>query len=148
MKSLMRNYVYGPKMDNDIRDMIEKCKGCAQAVKVPPLLSNFGQEQNILGREYMLILQGPREDFNHLNVVYSYSKWPEVLRCRRPTTGTTIGFLHEMFARFGVCCQRQRKPIHIRRILGVLWNLPNKTHNHTAISPKIKRTGWTFCRHV
>ena len=32
----------------------------------------------------------------------SYSKWPEVLRCRRPTTGTTIGFLHELFARFGV----------------------------------------------
>ena len=29
----------------------------------------------------------------------SYSKWPEVLRCRRPTTGTTIGFQHE---RFGV----------------------------------------------
>ena len=32
----------------------------------------------------------------------SYSKWREVLRCRRPTTGTTIGFLHELFARFGV----------------------------------------------
>ena len=32
----------------------------------------------------------------------SYSKWPEVLRCRRPTTGTTIGFLHELFAWFGV----------------------------------------------
>ena len=32
----------------------------------------------------------------------SYSKWLEVIRCRRPTTGTTIGFLHELFARFGV----------------------------------------------
>ena len=29
MESLMRSYVYWPKMDNDIRDMIEKCKGCA-----------------------------------------------------------------------------------------------------------------------
>ena len=26
----------------------------------------------------------------------------EVLRCRRPTTETTIGFLHKLFARFGV----------------------------------------------
>ena len=25
-----------------------------------------------------------------------------VLRCKRPTTGTTIGFLHELFAQFGV----------------------------------------------
>ena len=32
----------------------------------------------------------------------TYSKWPEVLRCRRPTTGTTIGFLYELFPRFGV----------------------------------------------
>ena len=45
---------------------------------------------------------GPPEDFYYLIVVDSYSKWPEVLRCRRPTTGTTIGFLHELFARFGV----------------------------------------------
>ena len=46
----------------------------------------------------MLIL----EDFYYLIVVDSYSKWPEVLRCRRRTTGTTIGFLHELFARFGL----------------------------------------------
>ena len=31
----------------------------------------------------------------------SYSKWPEFLKSRRPTTGTTIGFLHDLFARFG-----------------------------------------------
>ena len=47
-----------------------------------------------------------------------------------------------------LCGQRQQKPIHISRIQGVLRNLPNKAHNHTAISPKIKRPGWTFCRHV
>ena len=47
-----------------------------------------------------------------------------------------------------LCGQRQRKPIHTSRIQGVLRNLPNKAHNHTAISPKIKRPGWTFCRHV
>ena len=45
---------------------------------------------------------GPLEDFYYLIVVDSYSKWPEVLRCRRPTMGTTIGFLHELFVRFGV----------------------------------------------
>ena len=47
-----------------------------------------------------------------------------------------------------LCGQRQRKPIHTSRIQGVLQNLPNKADNHTAISPKIKRPGWTFCRHV
>ena len=46
-------------MDNDITDMIEKCKGCALAAKAPPLLSNLDQKQNKLGRGYMLILQVP-----------------------------------------------------------------------------------------
>ena len=31
-----------------------------------------------------------------------------------------------------LCDQRQWKPIHISRIQGVLRNLPNKAHNHTA----------------
>ena len=53
MKSLMRSYVYWPKMDNDITDMI------ALAAKTPPLLSNLGQKQNNLGRGYMLILRVP-----------------------------------------------------------------------------------------
>ena len=38
MKSLMRSNVYWPKMDNDIRDTIEKCKGCVLAAKAPALL--------------------------------------------------------------------------------------------------------------
>ena len=33
MKSLMRISVYWPKIDNDITDMIKKCKGCALAAK-------------------------------------------------------------------------------------------------------------------
>ena len=50
----------------------------------------------------MLILRVPWKNFYYLIVVDSYSKWPGVLRCRRPTTGTTIVFPHELFARFGV----------------------------------------------
>ena len=35
-------------------------------------------------------------------VVDSFSKWPEILRCKEPTTGIVIGFLHELFVRFGI----------------------------------------------
>ena len=42
MKSLLRSYVCWLKMDNDIRDMIKKCKGCVLTAKAPPLLSNLG----------------------------------------------------------------------------------------------------------
>ena len=59
-----------------------------------------------IGRRWITTLRVqnnlPLEDFYYLIVVDNYSKWPDVLRCRIPTTGSTIGFLHELFARFGV----------------------------------------------
>ena len=102
MKSLMRSYVYWPKMDNDITDMIEKCIGGALTAKAPPTTFKLWRKTEKPWSRIHADFAGPLEDFYYLIVVDSYSKWPEVLRCRRPTTGTTIGFLHELFARFGV----------------------------------------------
>ena len=144
MKSLMRSYVYWPKMDNDITDMIEKCNDCALATKAPP--TTFKPWSKIY-----VDFSGPLEDFYYLIVVDSHSKWPEVLRCRRPTTRTTIGFLHELFAQFGVvdCVVSdngsQFTSIEFKEFCEIF---PKKAHNHTAISLKIKRPDWTFCRHV
>ena len=45
---------------------------------------------------------GPLDDQYFLIVVDSHTKWPEVLKCKRPTTNCMIGFLHELFDRFGV----------------------------------------------
>ena len=37
MKSLIRSYVYWPKMDLDISNMVDACKHCALAAKAPPI---------------------------------------------------------------------------------------------------------------
>ena len=102
MKSLMRSYVYWPKMDNDITDMIEKCKGCALAAKAPPTTFKPWPKTEQPWSRTHVDFAGPLDDFYYLIVVDSYSKWPEVLRCRRPITGTIFGFLHELFELFGV----------------------------------------------
>ena len=102
MKSPMRSYVYWPKMDNDITDMIEKCKGCALVAKALPTTFKPWPKIEQPWSRIRVDFAGPLEDFYYLIVVDSYSKWPEVLRCRRPSTRTTTGFLHELFARFGV----------------------------------------------
>ena len=47
-----------------------------------------------------------------------------------------------------LCGQRQRKPIHISRIREVLRNLPNKAHNHNAISPKMQTARLNVWKHV
>ena len=83
-------------------DMIEKCEGCALAAKSTPTTFKPWPKTEQPGSRIHVDFAGPLEDFYYLIVVDSYFKWPEVLRCRRPTTGTTIGFIHEQFARFGV----------------------------------------------
>ena len=45
---------------------------------------------------------GPLDGQYYLIVVDSFSKWPEVFRCKSPTTEFTIKNHHELFARFGV----------------------------------------------
>ena len=46
--------------------------------------------------------EGSIDNMYNLIVVDSRSIWPEVLQWKRPTTNCTIGFLHKLFARFGV----------------------------------------------
>ena len=102
MKSLMRSYVYSPSMDQDITNMVKTCKGCALVAKAPPITHKPWPKSEQLWSRIHIDHAGTLEDFYYLIVVDSYSKWPEVLRCRKPTTATTINFLHELFARFGV----------------------------------------------
>ena len=102
MKSLMRNFVYWPSMDQDITNMVKTCKGCALAAKAPPILHKPSPKSEQPWSRIHVDYAGPLEDFYYLIVVDSYSKWPEVLRCRKPATATTINYLHELFARFGV----------------------------------------------
>ena len=89
-------------MDNDIRDMVEKYKGCALAAKSPPTTFKSSPKIEQPWLRIHVDFAGPLENFYHLIVVDSYSKCPELPRCRRPTTGRTIGFQHELFARLGV----------------------------------------------
>ena len=102
MRSLMRSYVYWLAMDKEIIDMINACKGCVLAVKAPDTTFKPWPKTDQPWSRIHIDFAGPLEDHYNLIVVDSYSKWPEVLRCKRPTTAITIGFLHELFARFGV----------------------------------------------
>ena len=97
MKSLMRSYVYWPAMN-----MIDICRGCALAAKAPVNTFRTWPKTNQPSSRIHIDFAGPLEDHYYLIVVDSYSKWPEISRCKRPTTAVTIGFLHELFPRFGV----------------------------------------------
>ena len=100
MKSLMRSYVYWHSMDRDIESLIKTCKGCALAAKAPPIKFNPWPETDCPWSHLHIDLAGSLNGSYYLIVVVSFSKWPEILRCKKPTTRIVIGFLHELFMRF------------------------------------------------
>ena len=48
MKSLMKSYMYWPKMDQDIEDLVRHCKGCQLAAKSPPVRTQPWPKMDIL----------------------------------------------------------------------------------------------------
>ena len=93
MKSLMRSYVYWRNMDKDIEENVKACRGCALAAKAPPIQFSPWPKANYPWSWIHV---------DYLIVVDSFSKWPEVFRCKSPTTDFTIKSLYELFAWFGV----------------------------------------------
>ena len=102
MKSLMRSYVYWPKMDSDIESTVKSCKGRALAAKAPAVKISPWPKTDQPWSRIHVDFAGPLDGFYYLIVVDSFTKWPEIMKCRKPTTDNTVNFLHELFARFGV----------------------------------------------
>lgn len=102
MKSLMRSYVYYRNMDQDITQMVEKCKGFSLAAKAPPIIHKPWPVTDRPRSRTHADYAGPIDGFYYLIIVDSYSKWPEVFRCKNPTSETTINCFHKLFTRFRV----------------------------------------------
>ena len=102
MKELMRSFVYWKSMDRDIEETVKACKGCALASKNPPIQHSPWPKAERPWERIHADFAGPLDGWYYLIVIDSYSKWPEVIRTKNPTTETTILALHELFARFGV----------------------------------------------
>ena len=96
----MCSYMYSSNVDKDIENIVKSCKGCALASKPPPI--EYSLWPNRPWSRIPIDFAGPLDGFYYLTVVDRFSKWPEVLSCRNPTTEVTIIFLHELFARFEV----------------------------------------------
>ena len=86
MNSLMRSYMYWPKIDMDIKDLVRHCKGCQLAAKSPPVRTQ----------------PWPLNRYYYLVIVDSYSKWPEFFKYKHPTATNMIRALNEVFSRLGV----------------------------------------------
>ena len=82
--------------------IVDSCKGCTLAAKAPATTCKPWPKTVQPWQRIHVDFSDPLDDQYYLIAVDSHTKWPEVLKCKRPTTNCTIGFLHELFAHFGV----------------------------------------------
>lgn len=106
MKGLARSFVYWPRIDQDIEEMVGNCAPCqvnARAVSIPshPWIPPTRPWERV-----HIDYAGPFLQHSFLVVIDAFSKWPEIFPVPSSTangtnTAATIEKLLECFARFG-----------------------------------------------
>ena len=102
MKVLMRGYTYWPRMDRDIEKIVRECQGCQLAAKAPPVQIQPWPKTDTPWTRLHIDYAGHLNGHYFLVVVDSFTKWPEVFKCKHPTSTSTIDALRLLFSRFGV----------------------------------------------
>ncbi|XP_029644868.1 uncharacterized protein K02A2.6-like [Octopus sinensis] len=89
-------------MDKQIERLVKQCRGCAMAANAPPVQIQPWPKMDSVWCRLQVDFAGLINGSHYIIVVDSYSKWPEVCKCSRPTTNVIIEFLEELFTRYGV----------------------------------------------
>ena len=80
-------------MDKDIENMVKSCKSCTLVAKAPPIKFNpwpkIDKSWSHLHIDYAGLIKGTY----FFITVDSFTKWPEVFKCKMPMTKTTIKVL-------------------------------------------------------
>ena len=104
MKNLARNYVWWPKLDSDIEELVRHCETCQLNQRMPKkcIPHPWRQSHNPWDRIH-LDFAGPFMNHMWMLVIDAYSKWIEVVNMRSNTkSGNVIDKLRNIFSRYGL----------------------------------------------
>ena len=102
-KSLARSYVWWPKIDSEIENLIKKCIPCQQLQASPPKaeLIPWKPADSVWSRIH-IDFAGPKFNQYFLIIIDSHTKWVEVFKTKTITSTFTIGKLRDLFSRYGI----------------------------------------------
>ncbi|CAM1298210.1 Uncharacterised protein r2_g773 [Pycnogonum litorale] len=102
MKALARSFVWWPRLDSDIEDVVRSCETCVDSHinprVAPQLFWPWATEP----------WQRIHVDFTQINsqnfllVVDTYSKWLEVVPMSNTTASSTVSGLRKLYATYGL----------------------------------------------
>lgn len=102
MKSPIRNYIFLPRMDTDIENVLKNCRGCQLAVRAPPVKTQSWPETDIPWTCLHIDYAGPLNGYYYLIIVDSFLRWPEVFKYKQPMSRNTSSALDEVCSCFVV----------------------------------------------
>ena len=102
-KALARSYIWWPRMDSAIEEMISSCLVCQALRPDPPkaIVHPWLYPTKPWSRIHV-DFAGPVEGETYLIVVDAYSKFPEICKMRSTTSAATIKVMRELFSRYGI----------------------------------------------
>lgn len=102
-KSLARSYIWWPKIDKDIEDLVKSCHPCQinQASPEKSPLIPWQPADRPWSRVH-IDYAGPIRGYYLLVIIDSFSKWLEVFKSKTMTANYTVGRVRETFCRYGL----------------------------------------------
>ena len=102
MKLLARSYVWWPKLDSNIEDLVRSCSDCAALHSLPPKapLHSWPWVNHPMQRLHIDYVE--IEGHQVLVIIDVHSKWIEAVPMHSATADTTINALRKFFSSFGL----------------------------------------------
>ena len=102
MKAIARSYVWWPKLDNDIEQVVRECTTCQSVRSTPQSAPLIPWKWPVRPFQRVHIDFCHKDDDNFLVVIDSHSKWIDVKHMRTITANRTIDELRLIFAEHGL----------------------------------------------
>ena len=122
-------------MDKNIENVVKSCNGCALTAKTP-IKFNPKLKTDLHWSKIHIDFADPLEGYYYLIVVDSFSKQPEVPKCKNPTTEITIKFLHELFGVVDTFVSDNGSQFTSGKFR-LQWNIPDRTYNDPSVSSEV-----------
>ena len=102
MKAIARSIMWWPQMDQEIKEAVSKCDGCAAQKSLPPLAPLHSWPWASHPMQRMHVDFASIEQCQVLIIIDAHSKWIDAMPLRSATAKTTMDALRRFFASFGL----------------------------------------------